>query len=110
MFGLYMMLALAAPAQHPAPSLQDRLAAAVAQQLKANPSTGAVVGVVRNGQLVYTEAFGFRNIAAHQEVDPQTQFEIGSVTKQFTAAAIVQLKEAGKLNLDDSLAKYLPSF
>lgn len=71
---------------------------------------GAAVGVVRNGRLVYAKGFGLRDVAAHKPVDAGTQFEIGSVSKQFTAAAILQLKEVKKLALDDALAKYLPSF
>ena len=74
------------------------------------PSTGAAVGVVRNGKLVYAKGFGLRDIAARKPVDADTRFEIGSVTKQFTAAAILQLKERGKLALDDRLAKFVPSF
>lgn len=110
MFVLSMMLALVAPGQAPVASVQHDITAAVDKQLKENPSTGAAVGVVRDGKLIYAKAFGFRNVAARQDVDEQTQFEIGSVTKQFTAAAILQLREAGKLALDDSLARYLPSF
>lgn len=109
MFVLPMLLALAAPAQSPVLS-QEQITSAVERQLKENPSTGAAVGVVRDGKLVYVKAFGARNAAAHLAVDERTRFEIGSVTKQFTSAAILQLKEAGKLALDDSLAKYLPSF
>src|SRR5579884_3317690 len=99
MFVLPVLLALAAPAQDNAAFSPQQITAAVEQQLKTDPSTGAIVGVVRNGKLVYVRPFGFRNVAANQKVDEQTAFEIGSVTKQFTAAAILQLKEAGKLSL-----------
>ena len=71
---------------------------------------GAAVGVVENGKLVYLKTFGLRNVAKNEPVDENTVFEIGSVTKQFTAAAILQLQEAGKLSIDDKLAKYLPDF
>lgn len=71
--------------------------------------TGAQVVIVRNGKIVYQRSFGTRAVGG-PPVDAQTRFEIGSATKQFTAAAILQLKERGKLRLDDRLAKYLPSF
>lgn len=109
MLVLSLILAPAAPPAIPV-AAQHRIRSAIEEQLKESPSTGAAVGVVRDGKLVYTNVFGFRNLAHHQPVNAQTQFEIGSVTKQFTAAAILQLKEAGRLSLDDSLAKYLPSF
>ena len=91
-------------------SFGDRLTASIATQMTRRPSTGAAVGVVRNGKLIYLKGFGLRNIAARKPVDADTRFEIGSVSKQFTAAAILQLKERGKLGLDDRLAKFVPSF
>ncbi len=51
-----------------------------------------------------------RNIAARLPVNAETAFEIGSVSKQFTAAAILQLKEQGRLDLDRPVATYVPSF
>lgn len=105
-----MLLALAAPAQGAAVSQDERITAAAQKQVQDSPVTGGIVGVVRNGALVYLKPFGYRNAAAREKVDAQTAFEIGSITKQFTAAAILQLKEAGKLSLDDSVAKYLPAF
>lgn len=109
MFVVPMLLVLSAPAQVPVVSTPDRITAAVDDTLKQMPSTGAAVGVVRNGKLIYVRAFGTRNRAENAPVDENTRFEIGSVTKQFTAAAILQLKEAGRINVDDPLSKYLPS-
>jgi CubicO group peptidase (beta-lactamase class C family) len=110
MFVLLTLLAVTAPAKGTALAVQNRITEAVDRELQELPSTGAAVGVARNGRIVYVKAFGFRNVAARQKVDAQTAFEIGSVTKQFTAAAILQLAEAGRLSLDDTLAKYVPSF
>lgn len=96
MFALALLLAPVAPA--------------VDQILGAQKPVGAAIGVVKDGQLVYVKTYGLRNIAKNEPVDENTRFEIGSVTKQFTAAAILQLQEAGKLSIDDRLAKYFPSF
>jgi D-alanyl-D-alanine carboxypeptidase len=71
---------------------------------------GAEVGIVRDGRLVLDRGYGVANVAAKVPVDPRTRFEIGSITKQFTAAAILQLKERGKLKLSDPLGKYVPEY
>lgn len=107
MFALAFLLAATAP---DTVSLNDRLTAAASKIVRAQGVTGAAIGVVRDGKLIYTHAFGLRDVAKNEPVTAATDFEIGSVTKQFTAAAILQLKERGKLRLDDKLAKFLPSF
>lgn len=69
---------------------------------------GATVLVLQHDRQVYARAYGQRDMEQRLAVRTDTPFEIGSITKQFTAAAIVQLQEAGKLKLDDPLARYLP--
>ncbi|KAG0770878.1 hypothetical protein G6F22_017001 [Rhizopus arrhizus] len=69
---------------------------------------GAAVMVLQDGRLIHAKAYGQRDLARDLAVRTDTPFEIGSITKQFTAAAVVQLQEAGKLSLDDPLARYLP--
>jgi D-alanyl-D-alanine carboxypeptidase len=71
---------------------------------------GAEVGIVRDGALVLDRGYGMANVDAKAHVDAGTHFEIGSITKQFTAAAILQLKEDGKLELSDRLGKYVPEY
>ena len=92
------------------PPFDAPVAAAVDKILATQKPVGAAVGIVKNGQLVYIKTYGLRNVAKNEPVDDNTRFEIGSVTKQFTAAAVLQLQEAGKLSIDDKLAKYLPQF
>lgn len=72
-------------------------------------AVGASVAIVRDGKIVYVREFGKRSLAG-PPADAGTKFEIGSLTKQFTAAAILQLKERGKLALEDRVAKYIPAF
>ncbi len=69
---------------------------------------GIAVAVVHNGKIVTAQGFGYADIAAKRAVTPDTRFAIGSVTKQFTAAAIMLLVHDGKLRLDDTLATYVP--
>ncbi len=84
--------------------------AAITKQVNEQHVTGAAVGVYQDGALLVIKTYGLRDVAKNLPVDAATRFEIGSVTKQFTAAAILQLQEQGKLSIDDPLAKYLPSF
>ncbi len=64
--------------------------------------------VVRDGAVVYARGFGVADLASKAPVAPQTRFAIGSLTKQFTAAAILLLAQRGRLALDDPLSKYAP--
>jgi CubicO group peptidase (beta-lactamase class C family) len=69
---------------------------------------GAAVLVARNGTVLHVKGYGFANIEHHVPITPQTKFRLASVTKSFTAAAVLRLQEAGELNIDDPVAKYLP--
>ena len=71
---------------------------------------GVVVGVVSDQDLVWAKGFGFADTAAKLPVTPATKFRMASHSKLFTAIAIMQLREEGKLRLDDPVAKYLPWF
>ncbi|HEX3653833.1 MAG TPA: serine hydrolase domain-containing protein [Rhizomicrobium sp.] len=69
---------------------------------------GAAVMVIRDGRVTYARAFGFRDLQHRLPVRTDTLFEIGSITKQFTAACIMQLQEKRKLQVDRPLSDYLP--
>jgi D-alanyl-D-alanine carboxypeptidase len=71
---------------------------------------GVAVGVVSDQDLVWSKGFGFANIQAKQPMTAATKFRIASNSKLFTAIAIMQLREEGKLRLDDPVVKYLPWF
>jgi CubicO group peptidase (beta-lactamase class C family) len=69
---------------------------------------GAVVVVVKDGQVLTQRGYGFADVKAHKPVDPETTlFRIGSVSKLFTWTAVMQLVEQGKLNLDVDVNQYL---
>ena len=70
---------------------------------------GVSVAIVRGGTTVYAKQLGFADVERKRPVDDQTRFAAGSLTKQFTAAAILLLAEQKKLGLDDTLATYLPA-
>src|SRR5262245_1821175 len=67
---------------------------------------GLSVGVMRHGKVVLAKGYGVRSLATNDPVTPETLFAIGSITKQFTCAALLLLAEEGKLSLDDHVAKY----
>jgi D-alanyl-D-alanine carboxypeptidase len=71
---------------------------------------GIAVGVVYDQQLVWATGFGFADVAHKIPMTPETKFRMASHSKMFTAIAIMQLREDGKLRLDDPVEKYLPWF
>src|SRR5262249_5659360 len=71
---------------------------------------GATVLVARNGVPIYRKAFGLANIELNVRMAPEDVFELGSITKQFTAVGILMLMEHEKLSLDDDLTKFLPNY
>ena len=81
---------------------------AIRQQMKEQQIPGVGVALVRNGRIVKAKGYGLANIEDGTPVTPATIFEIGSITKQFTATAVLLLSEEGKLSLDDSITKVFP--
>src|SRR5438445_4282191 len=74
-----------------------------------SPSTpGCAVGVAVNGQPVLAKAYGIADLEHDIRNTPETIFEAGSVSKQFTAASVLLLAREGKLSLDDPVRKYIP--
>jgi D-alanyl-D-alanine carboxypeptidase len=71
-------------------------------------SPGLAIGIVEDGRIVYARGFGETDLAKHTRWSPSTQTYIGSVSKQFTAAAVLLLQQAGKLKLDDPVTRYIP--
>lgn len=71
-------------------------------------SPGCAVGVSRNGRTLVSRAYGSANLEHDIPNTPETVFEAGSVSKQFTAAAIVRLAQQGRLSLDDDVRRYVP--
>ena len=69
-----------------------------------------MVALAKNGTMLYAQAYGNSDIATNSATQPSTIFEIGSITKQFTAALIMKLQEQGELHVDDSLSAYLPEY
>jgi CubicO group peptidase (beta-lactamase class C family) len=108
------LAAVAAPAQTPAqtidtidPALRTRIDHIATQVLEQTGVPSASVAVVKAGKLAYTHAYGKARLEPPLAATPEMRYSIGSISKQFTAAAILLLQEDGKLTLDDPLSKYV---
>jgi CubicO group peptidase (beta-lactamase class C family) len=71
-------------------------------------SPGCALGVYRGGQVIYKRGYGMEDLNEDVHITPGTVFHVASMSKQFTAAAIVLLAQQGKLSLDDDVRKYIP--
>ncbi|HDP98623.1 MAG TPA: class A beta-lactamase-related serine hydrolase [bacterium] len=71
---------------------------------------GLAIGIVYDQQMVWQKGFGYADIEKKTAMTAQTIFRIASISKLFTSTAIMQLRDAGKLRLDDPITKYLPWF
>ena len=112
---LLLLSAAPALAQTPSPSpapldsaTKAKIDRDVRAELQAAHAAAATIAIVEDGRIAYSAGYGMRDLARSLPADAQTRYEIGSITKQFTAAAIMQLREAGKIDLDAKLATYLP--
>src|SRR5688572_4064698 len=85
-----------------------RMDALVSARVADKSFMGAVL-VARDDQVILSKGYGFANLEWNVPNTPTTKFRLGSITKQFTAAAILLLAEQGKLSLDDPLKKHWPS-
>ncbi|HWD17660.1 MAG TPA: serine hydrolase domain-containing protein [Verrucomicrobiae bacterium] len=97
------VLALAAMLPVRADKVDDFMRDAMAH----HPIAGAALEVLQNGQVVKRSAYGLANLEWQIPATPETVFEIGSITKQFTAAGILLLAQDGKLSVDDKISQYL---
>jgi len=69
---------------------------------------GCAVGIYRGNKILYSQGYGLANIENDVEITSESVFNIGSTSKQFTAASIIKLEQQGKLSLDDDIRQYLP--
>jgi CubicO group peptidase (beta-lactamase class C family) len=113
--GLFLILTLAitlaiTPARASGPVTTDvqKIDAFIQQTITQYRIPGLAVALVQDGQVLFTQGYG--QAGPGRPVTPQTQFYLGSVSKSFTALAVMQLVEQGKLELDAPVQRYLPWF
>ena len=88
----------------------DLLSAWIESQMAYKGLPGLSMGIVYDQELIWAHGFGFANVQDKIPSTPQTIYRIASITKTFTATAILQLRDAGKLQLDDPVTRHLPWF
>lgn len=98
--------------QHPSPGVAPEALVTAARQAAEAAMKGGVPGVqiavFDDGRIIYSEAFGVTDRESATATTPRSVLQVGSVTKQFTAAAILRLAERGALTLDDRIEKHVP--
>src|SRR5882724_2693175 len=110
-----LLLALAVlphrlPAQYVV-GTRDSLTARVDSVFRAfdrTESPGCALGVFRDGRIQYARGYGMANLELGVPITPRTVFDIGSISKEFAATAILLLQREGKLSLSDNVRRYVP--
>ncbi|HLI64627.1 MAG TPA: serine hydrolase domain-containing protein [Terriglobales bacterium] len=90
-----------------APQLRSSIDEIAKQVLKTTGVPSASVAIVQDGKIAYLQAYGDARLNPATPATPQMLYSIGSISKQFTAAAVLMLAQEGKLSLDDPVAKYV---
>ncbi len=108
---LSILVVPAAVAQGPAtlaPDVRANIDGIAAKVLSTTGVPSASVAVVKDGKIAYVQAYGDARLDPKLPAQPQMEYSVGSISKQFTAAAILMLQQEGKLSLDDPVSKYIP--
>lgn len=108
---------VATPSPAPLPSVaalssdqMKKIDSIVIQSLQDQAVGGITIAVVRGGRVVYSRGYGLSSVELQQTMRDSSLFEIGSITKEFTAAVVLALVDDGRLTLDTPLAKFVPDF
>lgn len=101
------MLATAVFASFLVTETNDKIEQAVISEMNAQKIPGVSVAVVKNGKVIFSKGYGLANVELGVKATDKTVYQIQSVTKQFTATAVMMLVQEGKIGLDDPLSRYL---
>ena len=108
-FGFLGFCAVLAIAQNPLPDDKAARVDEIFAQFDKPASPGCALAVMKDGQIVYKRGYGMADLDHDIPIKPDTVFHVASVSKQFTALAILLLAKQGKLSLDDEVRKYIPA-
>jgi CubicO group peptidase (beta-lactamase class C family) len=86
------------------------LVATIEAEMATQQVPGLAVGVLHNGEMLFSQGFGVADLATNTPVTPSTSFRIGSITKPLTTIGLMQLVEAGQVDLDQPVVSYVPEF
>ena len=90
------------------PDLSAKVRTAVLDVMRRTHVPSAQVGIVRDGRTVYTAAYGQARLSPPMAATPTMHYAVGSISKQFTTAAVMLLQQEGKLSIDDPVARWYP--
>lgn len=107
---LFLPTLVSAQRHRPDVATIEKVADSIAAEVLKAPVAGIAVGVAHAGDVIFTAAYGLADVAERTPLRMDDAHQIGSLTKQFTAAAVLQLIEQGRMSLDDPIRKYLPDF
>jgi len=102
---LFFLLSVLCMAQN----IESKVDEYINAQMKLSKFSGSVL-IAQEGKILVSKGYGMANLELDVPNTPQTKFRLGSVTKQFTAMAIMQLQEKGLLNVNDPIRKYIPDY
>jgi CubicO group peptidase (beta-lactamase class C family) len=91
-------------------NLYPKIDSLIVSKMKENRIVGLSIGVVQDGELFYTKGYGFTSVDSLYKVTEHTVFHTASITKVFTASAIMQFVDRGEIKLTDKLTDHLPDF
>ncbi|MFY7815391.1 MAG: serine hydrolase domain-containing protein, partial [Chryseobacterium taeanense] len=104
-FGLYITTCNLFFAQ-----LQQKIDSVIQKEFSDLNGPGGAFLVSQKGKTIYEKAFGKANLELDVKMTPENVFQIGSMTKQFTAVSILILESQGKLKVSDAISKYIPDY
>ncbi len=105
---LLLALGLGSTTAHAQSFAPDARVDSVFAEYNRPDAPGCALGVYRDGKMLYSRGYGLADLERRVPITPATVFDIGSTSKQFTAATIVLLAQEGKLSLDDDVRRFLP--
>lgn len=103
-------MTLSAQANSPLPAAQAAQVDAIFADFNQPDAPGASVAIIRDGAMVFSKGYGLTDLETKTPITPATNFRLASVSKQFTAMAVLILRERGKLSLDENLLAFFPEF
>ena len=106
---LFILIAASySPSQTLYPDLRLKIDALAADTLAKTGVPSASIAIIQDGKIAYLQAYGDARLDPRTPATPEMRYSIGSISKQFTVAAILLLQEQGKLSLDDKVSRFLP--
>jgi CubicO group peptidase (beta-lactamase class C family) len=106
---LLLLIFARGAAQHSYISREHRQVDSLLETIYKPGAPGISILIIKNGTPIFNDSYGIANLETKTSIDSKTSFNIGSLTKQFTAFAILQLTESKKLSLDDPISKFFPA-